>query len=472
MPGALIFGDSLNHKKIIMSSQLQKSVSGVRGIVGDSLTVTNMLTFAQAFGTLMGPGTIIVGRDTRISGRMIEHVILAGLQSVGCQPLLAGIVPTPTALIATQKEQAAGGIIITASHNPVSWNALKFVEGAGLFLNQKRFEQLLTIYEKGEFPHVRESDLKQSKDISTTITQEHFDRVLQYVNTDAIRKKRLKVAVDCCNGVGALHTPRFLREALGCEVITLFDQPSGRFEREPEPTPASLKHLGETVVKHGCALGFAQDPDGDRLALVDEHGRAIGEDLTLAFAVEQVLARHAKGPVAVNLSTSKSIEFVAQKHGCKVTRTKIGEINVTETMLAQGAVVGGEGNGGVIIPEVHPCRDSYTGMAVILELLVDTGKSISELCAEIPSYHFIKDKRELEGIEASDILQRIGSHYSRHKVNTLDGVHVDFGDSWLQVRASNTEPILRVTSEAPNKVKAQELSKELHDLIDAHLSSL
>ena len=296
--------------------------------------------------------------------------------------------------------------------------------------------------------------------------QEHFRRIIDYVNSDGIRQKCFKVAVDACNGVGAIHTASFLRDHLGCEVVTIFDRTDGTFERDPEPSRANLKSLCQTVMEHRCDLGFAQDPDGDRLALVDEHGQAIGEDLTLAIAIEQVLARHQQTPVVINLSTSKSVASVAQRQGSQVNRTKIGEIYVTEAMLDQGAAVGGEGNGGVVIPDIHPCRDSYTGMAIVLEHLLDTGQSLSKCCANIPAYTMVKDKKAIPEDKVKAILEAINTHYAAHHPTTLDGIYVDFGESWLHVRPSNTEPVLRVTVEVPTGEKAEPLLQELNRIID------
>ncbi len=447
-----------------MKEALKVGVSGVRGVVGDSFTPQVAASFAQAFGTFVGHGAVVVGRDTRPSGAMIERAVIAGLQSVGCMPVLAGIVPTPTLLILTKAIAARGGIAITASHNPSPWNALKFVERTGLFLSESRAEELFDIYHQQDFPLVAESDIP-SVAVESDPMAGHYERVLNYVDREAIRQKRFKVAVDCCNGVGALHTAAFL-QLLGCTVVPLYDNPSGIFEREPEPLPENLKRLSETVVREQCDIGFAQDPDGDRLAIVDEQGRPIGEDQTLAFAVRQVLSKHGAGPVAVNLSTSKSVEFVARQQGCEVVRTKIGEINVSETMLKIGAVVGGESNGGVIIPAIHPCRDSYGGMAVVLELMAHTGRTVSELRAAIPQYYVVKEKIRIRSEQAPVILRFLRREYAGQKVNLLDGVHIDFGDSWAHARRSNTEPVIRVTAEATSPDEARRLADELHAKVE------
>ncbi len=443
-----------------MKEALKVGVSGVRGVVGDSFTPQVAASFAQAFGTFVGHGAVVVGRDTRPSGAMAELAVVAGLQSVGCKPILAGVVPTPTVLVLTRELGARGGIMITASHNPSPWNALKFVDKTGLFLNPTRAEELFDVYHQQDFPLVPEGEIPAVA-VESEPMESHFRKVLDYVDADAIRRRHFKVAVDCCNGVGALHSVPFLRDLLGCEVFPVYDKPTGAFEREPEPLPQNLQVLCRTVADRTCDVGFAQDPDGDRLAIVNERGRPIGEDLTLAFTVEQVLARHGKGTVVVNLSTSKSVDFVARKHGSEVVRTRIGEINVSETMVKMGAVAGGEGNGGVIVPAVHPCRDSYAGMALVLEMLAATGKTISELRAEIPQYFMVKDKIRIRADQAPDILRSLRRGYAGQKLNLLDGVFVDFGESWVHARRSNTEPVLRITAEAKTEDEARRLTEDV-----------
>lgn len=449
-----------------MKESLKVGVSGVRGIVGESFTPQLALTFAQAFGAFVGRGSVVVGRDTRTSGSMVEHAVMTGLQSVGCKPVSLGIVPTPTVLVCTLQLGARGGIAITASHNPSPWNALKFVEPTGLFLNESRAEELLDIYHQGGFPLVGEGEIP-SVQTEERGMEFHVKRILNYVDQSAIEGKRFKVAVDCCNGVGAVHSRKFLEEKLGCQVITIFNSPSGIFEREPEPLPQNLVRLSKTVVEHECAIGFAQDPDGDRLALINEKGEPLGEDFSLAFAVQQILDHHEKGSVAMNLSTSKCVEWVARKRGCEVIRTKIGEVNVSEAMIRSGCVVGGEGSGGVIIPKIHPCRDSYAAMAIVLELMAATGKKISELRSAIPQYVMAKEKIHVSGEKAPGILRKLRRHYESqgHRVNLLDGIYVDLGESWINIRRSNTEPVIRVTSEAQQKDIADRLVAEAKVMI-------
>ena len=447
-----------------MREALKVGVSGVRGIVGNSFSPQAATEFAQAFGTFVGRGPVIVGRDTRTTGVMIENAVIAGLQSVGCKPILAGIIPTPTVLILTKELKARGGIAITASHNPAQWNALKFIGDNALFLNELRAEELIHIYHEQDFPLVEESEIHEPEIIDDPM-RAHYETIANYIDLEKIKKKKFKVAIDCCNGVGAIHSVSFLRDYLGCEVVSILDTPTGAFEREPEPTPDSLAMLGESIRQNQCDLGFAQDPDGDRLAIVDENGIPLGEDFTLTLGIQQVLNAHEKGPVAVNLSSGKTVDYVTEQVGEQVTRTKIGEINVSETMLEIGAVVGGESNGGLIIPAVHPCRDSYVSMAIILEMLVDTGKSISALKAAIPEYHIIKDKIKVSSDASLKILRAVRRRYENEKLNLLDGVHVDFGDSWIHARRSNTEPVIRVMAEAPTKEKASKLAEELRAIV-------
>jgi phosphomannomutase len=446
---------------------LKVGVSGVRGIVGDSFTPQLAAGFAQAFGTFVGQGTVVVGRDTRPSGYMIENAVVAGLQSVGCKPLLAGVVPTPTVLMLTRQLGARGGIAITASHNPGDWNALKFVDRRGLFLDAGRAQELFDIFHQQDFPFVQEADIPSVISESYPV-ERHFKAILEYVDHALIRKQKFRVAVDCCNGVGALYSPFLLRSLLGCEVVPVFDTPSGIFERDPEPLPDHLGRLRETVVRERCQIGFAQDPDGDRLAIVNEHGVAIGEDLTLAFAAWQVLDRHEKGPVAINLSTSKAVEYVARQRGCEVVRTRIGETHVSGAMLEMSAVVGGESNGGVIIPRIHPCRDSFSGMAVVLELLASTGRSVSELRREIPEYFVVRDKVAARPERAPGALRQLRRIYADRRLSFLDGVFMDLGDAWVHTRRSNTEPVIRITAEARSHAEAESLAREVR----GHLEDL
>jgi len=437
---------------------LKVGISGVRGIVGETLTPQIVASFARAFGVFVGRGRVVVGRDTRPSGGMLECAVVAGLQSVGCQPLLADIAPTPTIAFLVPVLGARGGIAITASHNAAPWNALKFIGRDGCFLGRQRADELFDIYHHGQFDMVPEEYLKPAEDIPEP-TGPHFAKVLRYVDAEAIRRRKFRVAVDACNGVGAVHTRRFL-EQLGCSVVLCHDMPTGIFEREAEPLPENLGALMALVSAQRCDVGFAQDPDGDRLALVDEQGHAIGEDLTVAFAVQQVLDWHAKGPVAIHLSTSRCVQDVAEQRGCAVTRTRIGEINVTEAMRALGSPVGGEGNGGVIVPAVHPGRDSYIAMALTLERMVRENRTISQLRQTVPRYAMVKEKIRIRPEQIPDALRLLRRTYAGERINLLDGVFVDFAAAWLHVRASNTEPVIRVSAEASTRDEAVRLIRD------------
>ncbi len=449
-----------------MKDYLKVGISGVRGVAGETFTPQLATSFARAFGSCGRRGSVLVGRDTRASGEMFEHAVIAGLQSTGCQPILAGIVPTPTLLFLTRLLGARGGIAITASHNPAPWNALKFVDSSGLFLSPTKAGEFYDVYHQGDFKLVPETEIPGATLLEDPMAA-HVAKILSYVDVDAIRRAKFRVAVDCCNGVGALHSRPFL-EKLGCEVFTCGDRITGDFEREPEPLPKNLVTLSRLVSAERCAIGFAQDPDGDRLAIVDERGTPIGEDLTVAFGVRQVLDHHARGPVVVHLSTSRCVRAVAEQRGVPIHLSRIGEINVTDMMLSVGAVVGGEGNGGVIIPAIHPCRDSFAGMAIILELLALSGKSVSALRAETPTFCMVKDKMNIRSEVAVGILRAIRRRYEHETLTLIDGVHVDLKDRWFHVRMSNTEPVLRITAEAPDEPSA----RALVDKIRAEISQI
>jgi len=444
---------------------LKIGVSGVRGIVGESFTPQLAASFARAFAAYVGGGAVVVGRDTRPSGFAMQCAAVSGLQSAGCTPVAAGVIPTPSLCVLVRHLRARGGIGITASHNPARWNAMKFINSDGMFLSAQRAAELYDVYHQGDFPLAAEEAI-QAADEPADPVGPHIDRVIDYVDVGSIRKRAFSVAVDCCNGVGALSARRFL-ERLGCRVVSCFDKPTGEFERGAEPLPENLGVLRELVRREGCDVGFAQDPDGDRLAIVDNTGEAIGEDITLAMAVWEVLDRHGKGPVAINLSSSRCVQDVAERRGCRVIRTKIGETHVVESMLASGAVVGGEGsNGGVIIPAIHPCRDSYAAMAIVLELMAAERKTVAQLRAQIPRYHVVKASYPLQGIGVASVLRSLRRKYEHMKTSFVDGVYVEIDDSWFHVRASNTEAVLRITAEAPTADAAARLSATLRAEIE------
>lgn len=436
---------------------LKISISGVRGVVGDFLTPQLVESFAKAFGTFVGPGRVMVGRDTRTSGEMLFHAVCAGLLSTGCTPVDVGVCSTPSVQIRTKETDAVGGIIITASHNPAQWNALKFVGKDGIFLNEYEARSVVEIYHDSNFRRCPDDEIGSIKSDPHAIDS-HLDKVLNYVDVELIRSKQFKVAFDCCNGAGSLMTPRLL-QALGCQLIPISTEPNGIFPREPEPTPQNLTQLSSTTKLSGADVGFAQDADADRLAIIDEHGEPIGEDYTLALAVQFVLSK-TPGPVVVNLSTSRAIQDIAEQHECPIYWTKIGESNVIDKILECRAIVGGEGNGGVMIPAIHPCRDSFIGMALVLQYMAESGKAISELVDAIPRYFMVKQKVQLTSDQIFGILEQLKARHAAGHVDMTDGLKIFFDDrnAWVHVRPSNTEPILRVMSEAASQQEAAGLN--------------
>ncbi|MBN2493666.1 MAG: phosphoglucosamine mutase [Deltaproteobacteria bacterium] len=452
-----------------MREALKVGVSGVRGVVGGSLGPRIACSFAQAFGLFVRAGSVVVGRDTRPTGRMLELAVVAGLQAAGCRVLCAGVVPTPTLLHLVRELGAAGGIAVTASHNPAAYNALKFADRRGIFLDAVGCEEFLDVYHQGDFACVPEEAIRAAEAIPSPC-EGHLRKVLAYVDAEAVRRARFRVAVDCCNGAGATCTRGFL-ESLGCEVRAVFERPDGVFERDPEPLPQHIGALCEAVVDGQCQVGFAQDPDADRLAVVDEHGRPIGEDLSVALAVEQVLERHERGPVVVNQSASKAIQRICERLGAACQLAMTGETHVVKSMRESGAVVGGESSGGVIVPAVHPCRDSFIGMALVLERMAQTGRSLSALRESIPRYAVVKRKLPVPAGRSVEVLRALRRAYADRQPDLRDGVYVDLGESWIHVRRSNTEPVLRYLAEAPTEDEAERLSAEIEEKIRAALST-
>ena len=442
-------------------SSLKISVSGVRGVVGESLTPQIAATFAQAFGSYVGGGMIVVGRDTRPTGLMLQQAVTAGLISVGCEVVEVGICPTPTILFLVKQLGANGGVAITASHNPAEWNAMKFIGAGGLFLNAQQATEMLDVYHQSDFRLVPESRLHPPRTEQDPVAA-HLEKIRSLTDVAAIRRRALRVVLDACNGAAAPFDAEFL-ESFGCEVTLIHSEPTGIFARGPEPVPQNLGELCDRVKRERADIGFAQDPDGDRLAIVDEQGRPIGEDYTLAFAARHVLARR-KGKVVVNLSTSRVVEDVARAAGCEVLLTKVGEINVTQELLDCGGVIAGEGSGGVIWPEVHPCRDSFSAMALVMALLAESGKTVSQLVADLPRYEIVKDKVSASAEEGRQMLLLVREKCTGKRINLVDGVRIDFERSWVNLRPSNTEPIVRIVAEAPTREEAAKLVAEFKAL--------
>jgi phosphomannomutase len=447
---------------------LKISISGVRGVIGESLTPGLLTRFAQAFGTYVGSGTIVIGRDPRTSGEMVKQAVIAGLLSSGCRVIDIGMCPVPTVQLLVRHHRAHGGIAITASHNPAEWNALKFVGADGLFLNNGRAREMLDIYHQGEYTKVPGVEMREVEEISGA-TDLHIAKILDALGSLPQRKKQLRVVLDACNGAGSLVGPKLLA-ALGAEVIPINVTPNGLFPRPAEPLAENLGDLCAAVKEHQADIGFAQDMDADRLAVVSEQGTAIGEDYTLVLATLYVLSRE-PGPVVANLSTTSSLQAITSRFGCSLFLTKIGEVNVTEEMQKQNAVIGGEGNGGVIYPRLNFARDSLVGMALVLHLLAETGQTITELLNSFPRFSVIKEKLVCPSNRISLVLRMLHREYAGYPMDVRDGVKVILSGGWFLVRGSNTEPIIRVIAEAERETEARDIIASVSRKVQACINS-
>ncbi len=439
-----------------MSDKLKISISGVRGIIGEGLNGQMVLNLAAAFGQSLNGGPVIVGRDARPTGPQMRLAVLAGLAFSGNDAIDIGLAPTPTVGLMVNQLGAAGGIQISASHNPVQWNALKFFNREGFFLNQEDFERFMAFYEKGDFGNATWDRLGKVTERDDAIDI-HIDRVLNFVDVEVCRSRKLKVVVDGCRSVGGLILPPLLAK-LGCEVIRLDCEADGQFTRPLEPTPAHLGALCAKVKETGAEVGFAADPDADRLAMVSEKGEPLGEDFSLALAADYIAGKTGSD-IVTNLSTTMALDDIARKHGVKLYRTKVGEAHVVEGILKHGVKIGGEGNGGVIVPEVHPGRDAATGVAVICELLATKGKgkTISEVASEIPLYHIVKDKVPAREHEEGPIAEALCEKFGEPVFDRTEGLKLIWPDAWVHLRPSNTEPIIRIIAEAKSPEKAKEI---------------
>ncbi len=444
---------------------LKIGVSGIRGVVGEFLTPALTAAFAQAFGTYVGAGRVIVGRDTRSSGEMLQHAVHCGLLAAGCEVIDVGVLPTPTIQIFTGASGARGGLAITASHNPPEYNALKLFGPHGLFFNHYERAELLDIYHQSSFRHAGNDEMHSvSRDLDTP-KRTHILRVLKLIDAEAIRARRFRVALDGVNGAGSELSVHFLRDVLGCELHAISVDPTKPFPREAEPRAEVLGELSALVRDKKCDIGFAQDPDGDRLAVAAETGFVIDNDDVLALAVDAALARK-RGPVVVNLTTSAVIDDVAARHGAAVHRTPVGEANVVEVMTAVGAVIGGEGsNGGIIHPGVQLCRDSYTGMGLLLDRMQSTNQRMSEMAGALPKYHRRAGKVGFEHGRLGAVMQALEKAFPEAGVDRQDGLKLNLADGWLHVRSSNTEPILRYAAEARSAARAAGLLAAAAELL-------
>lgn len=445
-----------------MPTELIVSVSGIRGIIGDSLTPEAASRFAAALGTYLKGGRIILGRDSRPSGEMLKHAVLAGFFSVGCTVEDIGIASTPTVGLAVTLSGAAGGIQITASHNPAPWNGLKLFGHDGAVLPASQGLQVQRHYELRDFDRVGWDKMGVVR-VQPDVLDQHCARVVDHVSPSRIAGRGYRVLLDGNGGAGGPLGVRLLGE-LGVEVVQHNCDANGEFVHEPEPIPANLQDVAPWVKQTESAVGFVLDPDSDRLALIDENGVCISEELTLALAVKFRL-RQQTGPVVVNMSTSRTIQDLAEAAGCDFYRTAVGEANVVEGIRAHSAVIGGEGNGGVIDPRIGWVRDPFIGMGLILNLMAEEKKPLSQLIAELPRYEMLKTKFTVAKSALPAALAAIEKNWPKASANKLDGLRLDGDDWWLHVRASNTEPIIRVIAEAPTAERVEALCAEAGALL-------
>ncbi|TYP92707.1 phosphomannomutase [Fodinibius salinus] len=437
---------------------LMISVSGIRGIFGTDLTPENLSQFTAGFGSWTGTGKVIVGRDTRVTGQICEDIVVATLQSVGCDVVKVGVAPTPTVAMAVHKHDADGAIIISASHNPENWNALKLLNSKSEFLDAEQGQKVITTSKEQTYSYKKFDEIGSVKTDEDALDY-HVQKILElpYIDRDLIASKDFSVAIDPVNGTGTIGIPAIF-EALGVENIhSINDEPNGLFAHNPEPLPEYLEDICNLVKEHSCDIGVVTDPDADRLALVTNKGNLFGEEYTQATAFDFLLGKKS-GPCATNLSSSRVAEDVAQKHGQQCYRSSVGEINVVKKMQEVDAVIGGEGNGGVINPDLHYGRDSMVGIAMVLQLLAERDITSEEYRNTLPDYEMRKDKIQLSDVDGDAILKKTESIYTEYNPDTTDGVKVDFEDGWVHLRKSNTEPIIRVYSEGTSAQKAKELA--------------
>lgn len=433
------------------------SVSGLRGVVGESLTPLVALRYVASFAQLVPPGPIVLTRDGRATGAALADCIRGGLLSAGRDCLDAGVAATPTTGVLVRQFSAAGGIQISASHNPPEYNGLKLFSREGRVLAAAVGEPIAARYRSSDIrwaPHHLFGRSLPGGDTSSR----HLELVLATIDVERIRRRRFRVLLDANHGSGSVLGVRLL-ESLGCESVILGGMPDGQFEHPPEPTAENLDHVARHVVDVGAVIGFCQDPDADRLAIVDENGRYLGEEYTLALCAAHILQQR-RGPVVTNCSTSRMTEDVAHRAGVPFFRSAVGEANVVDTMLANEAVLGGEGNGGVIDPRVGYVRDSFVGMALVLDAMAARQLPVSKLADELPRYQIVKTKTALPAEQVAAGLARLERHFSDALADRLDGLRLDWPGKWLLVRASNTEPIVRAIAEAPTGAEAQELCQQ------------
>jgi phosphomannomutase len=459
---------------------LIKSISGIRGTIGgypgDGLTPLDIVKFTSAYAVWIKKQEIrekyhvIIGRDARISGMMVKQIVCGTLMGMGIDVTDLGFASTPTVEMAVQSEKADGGIILTASHNPAQWNAMKLLDNKGEFLSSASGIELLDIAAMEKFDYAQITQLGRYK-TDDSFNSKHIEAILRLslVDTEAIRKRNFKVVIDCVNSVGGLVLPQLLK-ALGVEQVTgLYCEPNGIFPHNPEPLPEHLDDLARAVVNGAADLGFAVDPDVDRLAIVNEDGTMFGEEYTLVAVADYILSNN-PGNTVSNLSSTKSLAEITRRYSGIHTASAVGEVNVIKQMKLTNAVIGGEGNGGIIYPDLHYGRDALVGIALFLTHLAKSGEKCSGLRKKYPDYYLSKNKIDLPaGVDIGKLFVRMKNHYSGNKINETDGLRIDFPDGWVHLRSSNTEPVIRIYSEGDDKESAENIAASVIDKIRADL---
>ena len=455
---------------------LIKSISGIRGTIGgkigENLTPLDLVKFATAYADWLiqqsgSSPKVIIGRDARISGEMVQQLVSSTLNAKGVHVVDIGLSTTPTVEMVVPYEKADGGIILTASHNPKEWNALKLLDHKGEFLSARDGKGILEAAEQADFEY-NDVDHLGKVSYNSAYIDWHIEQVIKHdlVDVEAVRSAGLKVVVDAVNSTGGISIPPLLKQ-LGVEVIPIHCQPNGKFPHDPEPLKKHLTDIMEMVKKEKADLGIVVDPDVDRLAIIDEHGEMIGEEYTLVSVADHVLAQR-PGSCVSNLSSSRALSDIAQKYGCEYFASAVGEVNVVEKMKSENAVIGGEGNGGIIVPDLHYGRDSLIGTALFLTYLVKSGKTCSQLRADLPNYYMTKEKIRLTpDIDVDKLLDEMQAAYKDEEHSTIDGLKIDLADSWVHLRRSNTEPIIRIYTEAASQKEADELAQRIIKEIEA-----
>ncbi len=443
---------------------LKIDISGVRGVIGKTLTPRVIMNFSCAFGTYLGPGKIGVGCDTRASREMVKSGVWAGLISTGCDIVDFGICPTPVIQYMTRYLGLKAAVAVTASHNDSNWNALKFIKADGTFLNFYEGEALLDIYHQGEFFKAQWNKLGRIERYDSAV-EVYVNKLCKYLNTDVIRKKRLKVVVDNCNGAGS-SAAKTLLEKLGCKLVMINDEVTGKFSHDPEPTVANMEQAASVIKPVKADVGFMLDADVDRIGLITQEGRPLSEEYTFALLVNYVLSKR-KGAVVTNLSTSRMADDLAKRYGVALFRTKIGTAYVIEKMINERGVISGEGSGGVCVANFQNAFDGFLAMGLILEMLSEKKAKLSEIVAGLPRYFMAKKKIECPPEVVYSVIDRVRESYGKYNMDLTDGIKIEWKDSWLHIRASNTEPLIRVIAESTSKNKAEELCVEAVDKIKA-----